>query len=143
MERHPERLSEGVQRKDGKVTPWNAGDAVGAVVDVCREMGIPVAPSIKARLGKGAKGLLECDFQPPIVIAAMVAAIRTGWFGSVETIAQEMAVATAGGRISRADYQAALTTTSSMIEKSESSVWQALRADMEAREQRRQSNEAR
>lgn len=139
MEKHPERLGEGVVRKSGEITPFNAGDAVAATVDVCREMGIPVAPSIKARLGKGAKGLLESGFDPKIVCAAMVIAIRTGWFGSVESIAQEMVVATAGGRMARSEYQRALAETSTKLAHSESRVWQTMREEMARRAERKES----
>jgi hypothetical protein len=93
MEKHPEKITQGVERRDGSVTPFNAGDAIAAVVDVCREKRIPLAPSIRARLGKGAKALIEADFPPEIVVSACVVAVRTGWFGSVESIAQEIVVA--------------------------------------------------
>lgn len=134
MERHPEKLNEGVVRKNGQVTPWNAGDAVAATVDACREMGIPVAPSIRARLGKGAKALLEAGFDPAIVVAASVLAIETGWFGSVESIAQELVVASTGQRRSRNEYQRALAEVSSQLANSESVVWQTMREEMARRE---------
>src|SRR5262249_34334600 len=139
MEKHPEVLSEGVQRMSGAVTPFNAGDAVAATVDVRRELGIPVAPQIKARLGRGSKALIESGFPPNIVDAACVTAIRTGWVGSVETIAQEMAVATAGGRMARSEYQAVLAETSHKIEKNQSRVWQTMREEMSRRAERTES----
>lgn len=135
MERHPEKLNEGVIRKNGEATPWNAGDAVAATVDVCKAMGIPVAPSIKARLGKAAKGLLGAGFDPRTVVAAMVTAIQTGWHGSAESIAQEMVVASAGHRRTRHDFQQALAETSARIEQGESLVWQTMRAEMARREE--------
>lgn len=130
MEKHPERLSEGVVRGGGEITPWNAGDAVGAAVDVCRELNIPLAPSIKARLGRGAKALLSAGFEPQIVVAAMVAAVQTGWFGSVETIAQELVVAQSGNRRSPEEYRRALAETSRLLARSESQVWQTLRDEV-------------
>lgn len=133
MERHPERLTNGVVRKNGEATPFNAGDAVAATVDLCRGMGIPVAPSIKARLGKGAKGLLECGFDPQIVCTSMVLAIEMGWFGSVESIAQELVVARAGRRRSKDEYQRALAETSAKLAHSESAVWQTMRDEMARR----------
>lgn len=135
MERHPERLTDGVVRANGTVTPWNAGDAVAATVDACRAMGIPVAPSIKARLGKAAKSLLECGFDPQTVVAASVLAIETGWFGSVESIAQELVVAAAGQRRSRNEYQRALSEVNAHLATSDSVVWQTMREEIARREE--------
>jgi hypothetical protein len=133
MENHPEKLSEGVMRRNGETTPWNAGDAVAATVDFCRIRGIPLAPSIRARLGKAAKALLESDFPPQVVVASCVVAIRTGWFGSVESIAQEMVVAQAGERWTRQSYQRAMHETSREMERSESGVGKALREQSKRR----------
>lgn len=133
MERHPERLTEGVVRRTGEVTPWNAGDAVAATVEVCRSMGIPLAPSIRARLGRGAKALLQADFDPTIVVAAMVTAVQTCWFGSVESIAQELVVAQSGNRRSPDEYRRALDETSHLMARGESPVWQTMRAEMARR----------
>lgn len=139
MDNHPDVLRQGIVRKSGEATPFNAGDAVGATVDVCREMGFPVAPQIKARLGKGAKELLDAGFDPKIVTSAMVVAVRTGWFGSVESIAQEMVVALAGGRMARAEYQQVLAATSHQMDRQESQVWQTMREEMARREERTSS----
>lgn len=141
MEQHPDVIPNGIVRKSGQVTPFNAGDAVGAAVDVCTDMGFPVAPSVKARIGKGAKALLEVGFAPDIVTSAMVIAIRTGWFGSVETIAQEMVVAQTGSRIGRAEYQQVLAATSARLSKAESPVWQTMREEMTRRADRKESDE--
>jgi hypothetical protein len=126
MERHPERI-DGVVRADGSVTPLNAGDVVAAAVDVCRDTGIPLAPQVKARLGRSAKALLEAEFPPTTVVSACVVAIRTGWYGSVETIAQEMVVAQAGQRITREDFRRALDQTSHKIRTADTPIWEALR----------------
>jgi hypothetical protein len=142
VERHPEKLSEGVVRRNGEVTPWNAGDAVAATVDFCRTRGIPLAPSIRARLGKAAKALLESDFPPNVVVASCVVAIRTGWFGSVETIAQEMAVAQAGERMTRQAYVQAMHETSREMEHSESEVWKTLREETQRRAEKSKGAEA-
>ena len=133
MEQHPEVIQQGIERASGERTPFNAGDAVGAAVDVCTDLGFPVAPSVKARIGKGAKALIGAGFDPQIVTSAMVIAIRTGWFGSVETIAQEMVVAQAGSRIGRSEYQQVLAATSTRISKAESPVWQTMREEMARR----------
>lgn len=133
MEQHPDVIQNGIVRKSGQVTPFNAGDAVGAAVDVCADMGFPVAPSVKARIGKGAKGLIDAGFDPQVVTSAMVVAIRTGWFGSVETIAQEMVVAGSGSRIGRAEYQQVLAVTAARISKADSPVWQTMREEMARR----------
>lgn len=134
MEKHPEKIgNEGVVRRSGEVTPFNAGDAIAAVNDIFRMQGIPLAPSVRARLGKGSKALIEAEFPPRIVVAACVVAIQTGWFGSVETIAQEMMVASMGGKKSRKDFQQALEETSRRIETSDSHVWKLMREDAERR----------
>jgi hypothetical protein len=133
MEQHPDVLPNGIVRKSGEVTAFNAGDVIAATVDLCREMGVPLAPQVKARLGKGSKGLIEAGFPPNIVVSACVVAIRTGWFGSVETIAQEMVVAAAGSRIGRAEYQQVLAATATRISKADSPVWQTMREEMARR----------
>jgi hypothetical protein len=118
----------GVVRKGGALTSFNAGDAVAASVDVC---GFPLAPSVRARLGKAGKALLEADFPPDIVVAAMVAAVRTSMFGSTETIAQELLVAREGKRVTRDRYRASLDDVSHETETRDSVVWQTLRRAME------------
>ena len=133
MERHPDVIPQGIERASGEVTPFNAGDAVGATVDVCRDMGIPVAPSIKARLGKGAKELLGAGFDPQVVTTAMVVAIRTGWFGSVESIAQEIVVAQSGNRMARSEFQQVMAATSTRLSKADSPIWQTMREEMARR----------
>jgi hypothetical protein len=133
MEQHPETIPKEIVRKSGEVTLFNAGDAIAATVDLCREMGIPVAPQVKARLGKGAKALLEADFSPRIVVASCVHAIRTGWFGSVETIAQEMVVALSGSRVGRAEHQQVLAALSHEMDRRDSPIWQTMREEMARR----------
>ena len=139
MEKHPARVEDGIVRKSGEITPFNAGDAVAATVDVCREMGIPVAPSIKARLGKGAKALLDADFGPDVVVASCVHAIKTGWFGSVESIAQEMVVALSGERVGRDEHKRILAELSHQMDQRESRVWQIMRDEMARRAAPRES----
>jgi len=139
METHPERIQNGIARADGSVTPFNAGDAVPAAVALCRESRILLPPQIKARLGKGAKALLDSEYPPAIVVSACVAAIRTGWYGSVESIGLDMLVAQEGQRVTRTEYQQALDQTSVRIQKFDSPVWKALRDDAQRRAERTKS----
>lgn len=141
MERHPDVIPNGIVRKSGEVTPFNAGDAIAATVELCREIGIPVAPQVKARLGKASKGLVDAGFPPTVVVSACVVAIKTGWFGSVESIAQEMVVAQAGERMARSEYQRALAETHHQVSRSESPVWQMMREEMARRANRKESDE--
>lgn len=133
MEQHPDVIHDGIVRKSGEVTPFNAGDAVAATVDVCKALGFPVAPQIKARVGKGAKALLEADFSPRIVVASCVHAIKTGWFGSVESIAQEMVVALSGERVGRDEHKRILAELSHQMDRRDSLVWQTMREEMARR----------
>ena len=125
--RPDESAGQGLVRKDGTVSPFNAGDAIAAIVDVCQLNEIPLAPQVRARLGKGAKALLESGFKPDIVVAAGVTAVRAGWFGSIETIAQEMVVAKAGQSLSRQEYRSSIGLVAKRIETGESEVWRMLR----------------
>ena len=136
MEIHPERIENGITRADGSVTPFNAGDAIGVVADYCRERGIPLAPSVKARLGKGAKALLASHFPPQIIVLACTAALRTGWYGSVETIAQDMMVTKQGERTSRKQYQQHLERLAVQMEIADNPVWQLVREDAARRAER-------
>ena len=73
------------------------------------------------------------SFSPRIVVASCVHAIRTGWFGSVETIAQEMVVALSGERMGRAEHQRILAALSHEMDKRDSHVWQTMREEMARR----------
>lgn len=139
MEEHPELFDSGsfeVVRRNGPPTAWGASEAVACTVDRCRDVGIPVAPQIKARLGKAAKGLIESGFAPDVVVSACVVAIKTGWFGSAESIAQEMVVAMAGERMGRGEYQRAIAETHHRMKRDESQVWQIMREEMTRRADR-------
>ncbi len=87
VERHPEKLSEGVLRKSGEVTPFNASDAIAAV---CGMYGHPIPRDHKARLGRSAKELLEDGFAPNTVCAAMYAAVRRARPDLVSALALEI-----------------------------------------------------
>lgn len=104
MEKHPERkISEtGVMRADGSVTPFNAGDAVAAVVDM---YGLPIPREFKARIGKAAKELLEDGFDPNIVCAAMLWAIKLARPHLVPNLALEMQSAQHGVLGTFPEYQ--------------------------------------
>lgn len=138
MEIHPERMENGIVRRDGSVTPFNAGDAIAVVADYCRDHGIPLAPSVKARIGKGAKALLASNFPPEVIILACTTALRTGWYGSVETIAQDIVVTKQGERASRQQYQRTLDDLARRLEIADSPVWQAMREDARRRAERTQ-----
>ena len=134
MEQHPDKLSQGIVRAGGQPTPFNAGDAVGMTVDTCRELGFPIAPQVRARIGKAAKALLESEFTPDVVVAACVQAVRNGWFGSVETIAQEMVVAMSGAGTSRAEYRIVLAEVSQRMKTEQSRVWELARSENERKQ---------
>jgi len=130
MEKHPDKLFE-MERAAGPPSQFNAGDCVAATVDTCRELGFPIAPQVRARVGAAAKGLLESEFPPDVVVMACVQAVRNCWFGSVETIAQEMVVAASGAKTSRAEYAMVLGEVSQRMKTSNSRVWQVLREENE------------
>lgn len=87
MERHPEKIAiTGVTRADGSVTPFNAHDAIAAVVDM---YGLPMLPAWKARIGKDAKELLDAGFAPNVVVVAMLTAVQMARPHMVQAFAVE------------------------------------------------------
>lgn len=87
MEKHPEKIAAtGVTRADGSVTPFNAGDAIAAIVDM---YGLPMLPAWKARIGKDAKDLLDAGFPPNIVVLAGLTAVQMARPGMVQNFAVE------------------------------------------------------
>ena len=102
-----------------------------------QEMGIPVAPQVKARLGKAAKGLLDCGFDPKTRSLRQRPCWRSspGWFGSMETIAQEFVVAAAGHAPVPERVPRALGEVNAQLAHSDSVVWQTMRAEMARREE--------
>jgi len=105
MERHPEKIAvDGITRKDGSVTPFNAADAVAAVCDAAAEHGIHIPPTLRARAGKTAKQLLEDGFSAPQVVTAMVIAIRRGRVDLIEQVALDVQAAGAGWSMSPKQY---------------------------------------
>lgn len=65
-----------VVRKDGRVTRFNAGDAMAALIDVLSLSGIRLTPKLRARLGCSAKGALESGYTPEEVVTAMTEAVN-------------------------------------------------------------------
>lgn len=110
MERHPETLAgEGVVRRHGKVTPFNAADALAIVLD---EYGQPVPRQHKARLGKAAKELLEDGFDPQTVCRALLIAVYRARVDLAPTIALELQSAVGGKYLGWKRYQADLESLS-------------------------------
>ena len=105
MEQHPAIAANGVQRASGEVTPFNAGDAIAAVVDM---YGLPIPREIKARLGKAAKELLEDGFEPNLVCAAMLWAVKLARPHLVPSLALEMQSAQHGVLGTFPEYQSYL-----------------------------------
>ena len=106
MEQHPEKIAAtGVVRADGSVTPFNAGDATAAVVDM---YGLPIPREIKARIGKAAKELLEDGFEPNTVCAAMLWAVKLARPHLVSSLALEMQSAQHGVLGTFPEYQSYL-----------------------------------
>ena len=103
MEQHPEKIAAmGVVRQNGSVTPFNAGDALAAVVEL---YGLPMLPAWKARIGKDAKELLEADFAPNVVVVAMLTAVQMGRPHLVQNFAVEFQNSAAGVAVDWAGYR--------------------------------------
>lgn len=108
MERHPEKISEGVVRKDGSVTPWNAGDVLGATLDAFRTLGIPVASRHRAIIGRQVKELLTDGFDPHTLILASAIALKRMEPQNLHFIAGDLVMARGGVRMTRLEYEKAL-----------------------------------
>lgn len=102
MEQHPEVIGNGVERANGSVTPFNAGDAVKATCDM---YGLPIPESYRARLGKSAKDLLGSGFDPNVVVAAMLTAVQMARPHLVESFAVEFQNAAAGRAMGWSEYR--------------------------------------
>ncbi len=136
MEQHPEKLSQGVVRRSGEVTPFNAGDAVAAVVDA---YGGPIPRSGKPRLGKAAKELLEDGFAPPIVCAAMLRALYRARFDLVDQFALELQNASKGQHLSYAEDRSRIEAMNRRVRWmiGDDTITNALRKEVENELQRR------
>lgn len=143
MEEHSEQISEqGIVRAGGEITPFNAGDAIAVMAEWAQRHQIPLVPSVKARIGKGAKALLDAHFPPQVVVLACMAALRTGWYSSVESLGQEVMVAGQGVRANRRQWQQYLESLAHQHEITDSTVWKVLREESQKRAdalERRQS----
>ena len=102
MEKHPEVIQNGVTRASGEVTPFNAGDAIAAVVDM---YGLPMLPAWKARIGKDAKELLESGFSPNVVVVAMLTAVQMARPHLVQSFAVEFQNEAAGVAVDWSGYR--------------------------------------
>jgi hypothetical protein len=105
MEKHPEVISNGIERANGTTTPFNAGDAVAVVAD---RYGHPIPGSWRARLGKAAKELLEDGFDPNTVCAAMYASIRRARPDLTISLAMEIQNARTGQTMTMTEWRNAL-----------------------------------
>jgi hypothetical protein len=119
MDNHPERIRQGVTRADGSTTPFNAGDAIAAVSDLCSAQGVRVPPTLRARLGKSAKVCLADGFDPEIVVAALFLAARRGRVSLVEEILLDLQWAKSGQHLGPIEYRKALQDASELIQMRE------------------------
>lgn len=108
MEHHPERRNEGITRKNGEVTPWNAGDILAAVVEAFSEMGIPIASRHRAIIGKQAKELLADGFDPHTLILAAAISLKRMEPQNLHFIAGDLVMARGGVRMTRREYERAM-----------------------------------
>lgn len=99
MEKHPAIIQE-LQRANGAVTKFNAGDAIAIVVDVLRLHEVKIPPTLRARLGRTAKACLADGFGPEEVVRALVTATRRGRVDLAEQILLDQQL-TASGILSR------------------------------------------
>lgn len=107
MERHPDVISkQGIVRADGSITPANAGDALGHIIDWFRDHGMPITRQSKGMIAQQAKQLLEDGFDYAIVVSAGILAVRRCAPHQMHYIASDLAAATAGQWIStREEYR--------------------------------------
>lgn len=108
MEKYPEKLDDGIVRKSGEITPYNAGDVVAAVVEIFAEQGIPLSGRFRGMLGRAAKDLLESGFDYFTVVTASVMAVKRGAPQNTIFIAQDLVMMRAGVKMTRREYERAL-----------------------------------
>jgi hypothetical protein len=127
MEVHPEKISsDGVVRRSGEVTPFNAGDAIAAV---CEMYGNPIPSQWRARLGKQAKELLDDGFKPNLVVAAMLTAVRMARPHLVTSFVMEMQNAQTGQTIDWTEYRRRLHALRTTVDPSRQRILDALRKE--------------
>lgn len=78
---------------------------VAAVCEAAQLQGLHVPPSWLGIIGKQSRALLDAKFDPPMVVAAAWMAVLRGQPTLVEYIAGDLALATAGVRMSRTEYE--------------------------------------
>lgn len=83
----------------------NAGEIVGAMVDTLRVYNVPVTGRAKGMIGRQAKELLVDGFEPDVILAASVLALRRGEPQNMHFIAQDIVLMQAGQLLSRKDYR--------------------------------------
>lgn len=104
MEEHPAVVrNEGITRRDGSVTPVNAGDVLARVIDWLREAQMPISRQAKGMIARQSKELLEDGFDADLVGAAAVLAVRRCVPHHMHFIASDLAAARAGQWISTRD----------------------------------------
>jgi len=99
---------EGVTRRNGEITPYNAGDVVAAITSIFAEQGIPLAGRFRGMMGRHAKDLLESGFDYSTVVVAGVMACKRGVPQHMTFIAQDLVMARAGVKMSRREYERAI-----------------------------------
>lgn len=97
-----------IVRKNGEVTPANAGDIVATVVDIFSEQNIPLSGQFRGMIGRQAKDLLDSGFDYSTVIVASVMGVKRGAPQNITFIAQDLVMARAGQRMSRREYERAI-----------------------------------
>lgn len=113
MERHPEKLSEGIVRRKRSeqlslvpddenpyITPFNAGDAMARVM---QEYGDPVPRRLRARLARAAKELLEDGYSETITCVALMRCLYRARVDLAEQYALELQNAAGGRHVSYAE----------------------------------------
>ena len=127
METHPDKISsDGVVRRNGEVTPFNAGDCIAAV---CEMYDGPIPSQWRARLGKDAKQLLEDGFKPNLVVAAALTAVRMARPHLVVSFVMEMQNAQTGQMIDWGEYRRGLHQVRVTSDPSRQRILEALRKE--------------
>lgn len=137
MEQHPEVITEqGIVRKSGEVTPFNAGDAMARVMEVYND---PIPRRDRPRLGKAAKELLEDGFAPDVVCLALLRALYRSRIDLCERFAMEVQNAAKGNHLSYAEDRTRLEALSRQRrwESSNDPITTALREEVARELQRR------
>jgi hypothetical protein len=87
---------------------FTAQIVVSTLTDTMAANGVPVTSRTKGMIARQAKELLDDGFEVELVLVAAVISVRRGVPAHMHFIAQDLAVARAGQRISRQGYEAEL-----------------------------------